>query len=220
MDNLRGYKSREEAGKVLATELSKLKLRNPYLIAIPRGGIQTAEAIADKLKIPINPIIVKKLPVPGSPETGFGAITADGSRVMNEEITSYLGLSQAEIDFISNNVIQEIHHRVEVYGNIKPEDVKGSDAIVVDDGIATGYSIIAALNSVRDMNPGSLTAAVPVSSESAFGKVSLYADRVICPIIDRTYFFAVGNYYQEWYDLSEDQIKSILKKYRDKYQKG
>ncbi|OGI17242.1 MAG: hypothetical protein A2287_09360 [Candidatus Melainabacteria bacterium RIFOXYA12_FULL_32_12] len=218
MDNYKIYESREKAGEVLAEEISKLNLQKPYLLAIPRGGIQVAEAIADKLKIHIDPIIVKKLPVPGNPEAGFGAITADGKRVIDEETVSYLGLSEDQINRIANNVMQEIHHRIEVYGDINQKKVESSDVIIVDDGVATGYSLIAAIKSIKDMRPNSVTAAIPVSSGSAYEKFSRLTDHVICPLIERTYFFAVGNYYREWYDLTEEEIKSILKKYRDKYQ--
>ena len=218
MDVVKAYKSREQAGEVLAEQLVKLNLKKPYLLAIPRGGIQVAEAIADQFKIPINTLVVKKLPIPDNPEAGFGAIAGDGSRVLSEETVSYLRLPQEEIDFIANKVIQEIKHRIEAYGKINPEEVKGSDAIIVDDGVATGYSMIAALKSVRSMNPASITAAVPVSSQQAFLKLSKYADNVICPMVKGTYFFAVANYYLEWFDLSEEQIKSILNRYRNKYQ--
>ncbi|EKE03339.1 MAG: hypothetical protein ACD_20C00214G0009 [uncultured bacterium] len=217
MDNLHTYQSREQAGRVLAEEISKLNLKKPYLLAIPRGGIQVAEAIADKLQIPINPIIVKKLPIPNNPEAGFGAVTIDGQKVLDKKTVSYLGLTEDEINSIANKVIQEMHHRIEVYGSINQKEVESSDAIIVDDGVATGYSLIAALTSVKNMNPNSITAAVPVSSGNAYEKFSKLANYVVCPLVENTYFFAVGGYYREWYDLSEEQIKSILKKYRDNY---
>ena len=217
MDRFNTYPSRESAGEVLADLLDMLDIANPYLIAIPRGGIQVAEAIADKLRVPINPIIVKKLPIPENPEAGFGAITADGTKVLDEETVNYLRLSEDQINRISEKVVQEIKHRLEAYGSITPDHVKGADAIVVDDGAATGYSTIAALKSIKNMQPKSLIAALPVSSGEAYSKISKIADTTICPKVESTYFFAVGNYYDEWYDLSEEQIKGILKAYRDKY---
>jgi len=214
MQNYKTYKSREEAGKVLAGELEKLSLQNPYLIAIPRGGIQVAQAIADRFNIPINVIVTKKLPVPGSPETGFGAITEDGHRVFNEDYLGYLNLTGAELEEICQGVISEIKHRVDVYGSYDKEKIRGADVIVVDDGVATGYSLIAALMNVRSYNPKSVIAAVPVCSAGAYQKIKANADTVVCPIVDSGTFFAVGYFYEDFSNLSEAEIQKILKKYR------
>ena len=211
------YPSREAAGEILAQKLRSLNLNKPFLIAIPRGGIQVAEAIADEFKIPVNTIITKKLPIPESPEAGFGAISEEGEKILDEETASYLGLSDSDIEGISKKVIEDIKHRTQIYGSVDKNKVRSSDVIVVDDGVATGYSLIAALKSIRKMNPNSITAAVPVSSEEAYHKILRYADNVVCPLIARSVFFAVAAYYKEWYDLSETQIQKILKKYREKY---
>jgi len=208
------YTSREEAGKILAEEIAKLNLETPYLLAIPRGGIQVAEGISKKLKIPINPIITKKLPIPGSPETGFGAITEDGTKVYNENYLAYLDLTEEELDAIYAKVIKEIKHRISIYGTYDKNIINKSDVIVVDDGAATGYSIIAALKSVKVNNPKTLIAAIPVSSFEAYNKIKELTDHTICPLVVQGAFFAVGNYYDEWYDLSEEQILNILNEHR------
>ncbi len=211
------YESRESAGETLAVELKKLNLKTPYLLAILRGGVQVAEGIADGLQIPINPLAVKKLPAPGNPEYGFGAVTEDGTKVLNETAVSYMGLREEEIEKIAANVVTEIQHRKDVFGGLDDEKIRGSDVIIVDDGVATGYSLIAGINTVKKRTPKSLIVAVPVSSGEAYLKIKKDVDNIICPIVSSDYYFAVASYYKEWFDLSEDQIKSVLNEYKKKY---
>jgi len=217
MNNEGFYNSREDAGRILADKIAELNLENPYLLAIPRGGIQVAECVSDKLKIPINPIVVKKIPIPGNPEAGFGAITEDGIKIMDDKAVSYMGISHEAIDKISEGIIKEVIHRANVYGRPDREKVRLSDVIIIDDGVATGYSLIAAITSVKGMKPVSITAAVPVASKFAYDKIVHMVDNFVCPLVDDTYFFAVASYYKEWFDLSEDQIKSIIGTSREKY---
>ncbi|MDD3012524.1 MAG: phosphoribosyltransferase family protein [Candidatus Gastranaerophilales bacterium] len=219
MDKTGFYYSREEAGSILAEKIMELDLKKPCLLAIPRGGIQVAKGVADKLEIPIYPVIVKKLPIPGNPEAGFGAITEDGIKVLDEKTIAYLDIDEESIERISQNVVREVIHRSSVYGSADRELVKSSDAIIVDDGVATGYSLIAAIKSVKGMNPSSITAAVPVASKEAYKKIQSLVDNFICPLVDETYFFAVANYYKQWFDLEENKIIEILKVYREKYKK-
>jgi len=217
MDKMRFYYSREEAGNILADKIEALNLKKPCLLAIPRGGIQVAQSISDKLNLPIYPVIVKKLPIPGNPEAGFGAITEDGIKVLDEKTVSYLRIDEEEIKHISEKVCSEIIHRSKIYGNAGKDIIETSDAIIVDDGVATGYSLIAAIKSVKGMNPASITAAVPVASEEAYNKIRSMVNNFVCPLIEETYFFAVANYYKEWFDLEESEIIRILKNSRDKY---
>lgn len=219
MDRSGFFYSREEAGNVLAEKILGLNLNNPCLLAIPRGGIQVAEGISDKLRIPIYPLIVKKMPIPGNPEAGFGAIAEDGVKVLDDKTVNYLGISDEMIEKISQHVIREINHRSDKYGHMDRNIVKSSDAIIADDGVATGYSLIAAIKSVKGMNPKSITAAVPVASKDAYDKIRPLVDNFVCPLVEDTYFFAVANYYKEWFDLEEDEIKRILQESAAKYKK-
>jgi len=121
------------------------------------------------------------------------------------------------INRIAARIMEEVKHRTQIYGAIELKKIRDSDAIVVDDGVATGYSLFTALKYIRNMKPKSLTAAVPVSTKEAHERLKLYADNVICPLVDESYFFAVANYYKEWYDLTEEEIKRILTDYQEKY---
>jgi predicted phosphoribosyltransferase len=218
MAEIKNYESREQAGEILSEILSDLAIENPYILAIPRGGIQVAKAVADKFKLPINPLVVKKLPSPGNPEAGFGAVTEDGTMVLNENAVLYLGLTDYIIKNISEKVVSEIKRRKNIYGGLNDKKIRGSDVIIIDDGIATGYSIIAGINTIKKRAPKSITLAVPVSSHDAFYIISDMVDQLISPVVSNEHFFAVGNFYKIWFDLSEDEIKTVLNEYKNKYE--
>lgn len=217
MPEIRSYHSREAAGEILAEKIAELKLASPHVLAIPRGGIQVAEAVCDRLKVPINVLVVKKLPAPGNPEYGFGAVTEDGTRVLNERAVKSLFLTEDIIDAVAEKVSKEIRHRKEVFGGLDDEKIHNSNVILVDDGIATGYSLIAGIETLKKRVPKSLVVAVPVSSYDAYYKVREMVDDIICPIVSDEMFFAVASYYKEWYDLSEGEIIVILDRYRERY---
>ncbi len=217
MAQFKKYESKESAGILLANNIEEINLEKPYIMAILRGGIQVAKGIADKLKVPINPLIVKKLPSPGNPEYGFGAITEDGTKVLNEKAVNYLGLTNEIIETTAAEIVAEIHRRKELYGSLDNEKIKESNVIIVDDGIATGYSLIAGINTIKKRTPKSITVAVPVSSQDAYLKIKTMVDKIICPIVSNDYFFAVASYYKIWQDLSEEEIKAILNEYKNKY---
>lgn len=211
MSKIGFYESRESAGKLLSEAITKLNLKNPVILAIPRGGVQVAEAVAKKFDKPIYPLIVKKLPVPGNPEVGFGAVTQNGKIILYEELVKNLKLNEEEIKKISERIMKEMAHRSSVYGVLQDNQVKSADAIILDDGAATGYSLIAGIYSVKSMNPASITVALPVASKEAAIKIEPLVDNFICPLIDDTYYFAVASYYKEWFDLDENDIVNILK---------
>ncbi len=217
MQGIKNFISRKSAGEILAQKIKELNLNRPYLLAIPRGGIQVAEGIADSLKIPINALVVKKLPAPENPEYGFGAVTEDGTKVLNEEAVRNLQIGDNAIDNIARGIVSEIQHRKEVFGGLEDEKIHNSDVIIVDDGIATGYSLIAGIKTVQKRKPNSITVAVPVSFDSAYQAVKDMVDIVVCPIVSSGYFFAVASFYKEWYDLPEQEIVYILDSYREKY---
>lgn len=217
MDYLKIYDSRETAGKELAEIIQKLNLKTPYILAILRGGAQVACPIADKLQIPVNPLVVKKLPAPQNSEYGFGAVTEDGTKVLNTKAVSSLKLNEEDIQKIASGIVKEIQRRQKVFGGLEDKKIYEADVIITDDGIATGYSFIAGIETVKKRKPRSITAAVPVSSQGAFLKIKKLVDNIICPVVSDDYFFAVASYYREWYDLSEERIKNILEEYRQKY---
>ncbi len=208
------FESKEKAGEILADELEKIKVKKPFLLAIPRGGVQVAEAVAERFEVPINTIIAKKLPLPLYPEVAFGAMTEDEINILNKQMMKDYGISEKELKEIYNRVNEEIKHRIEAYGRFEKEDVKGAQAVIIDDGVATGSSLIAAIKRVESMQPSKLIVAVPVCTQNAYEKIKPMADVFISHIVDANPYFAVSRYYKEWKDLSEKEIIDVLNKYK------
>ncbi len=211
------FDTKESAGKILADELEKIKVNKPFLLAIPRGGIQVAEAIAERFKVPINTIIAKKLPLPLYPEVAFGAMTEDEINIINEQMVKDYGITEEVLNEIYTRVNTEIKHRIESYGRFDKKQVKDTDAVIIDDGVATGSSLIAAIQRVKSMQPSRLIIAVPVSTQNAYEKIKPMVDVFISYIVDATLYFAVSRYYREWKDLSEKEIIEVLNKYKKQY---
>ncbi len=209
------FDSKESAGSILADELEKIKVTKPFLLAIPRGGIQIAEAIAERFNVPIQAIIAKKLPLPLYPEVAFGAMTEDEINIINEEMVKDYGITKEILNEIYTRVNKEIKHRIEAYGRFDMQQVNNAEVIIIDDGVATGSSLIAAIKRVKSMKPSRLIVAVPVSTQTAYEIIKPTVDTFISYIVDSTPYFAVSRYYKEWKDLSEKEIIDVLNKYKE-----
>jgi putative phosphoribosyl transferase len=209
------YKDRLQAGQVLAERLVRYEGQTLVALAIPRGGIQVAYPIATSLRAELDLVIPRKLPIPGNPEAGFGAITEDGTRVLNEDMVQYLGLTDWEIDSIANRVLEEVRRRTERYRRNNPfPEVKNKIALIIDDGLATGYTALAAVNFVKKKEPKKVVVAVPVSSKSAENLIKSKVDDYICPLTSDRPWFAVASFYTQFYDLTDDEVLNCLHKYQ------
>ncbi len=159
-------------------------------------------------------MIPRKLPIPSNTEAGFGAITADGSKVLNDDLISYVGLTDAEINGIAGNVLEEVKRREKKYRGDKPfPDLGARIAIVVDDGLATGYTALAAIDYVRKRRPKKVVMAVPVASKNAEMLVKSKVDEYICPLTSNRPWFAVASFYERFSDLTDEEVLNCLKKY-------
>jgi len=206
------FKDRFEGGKELAKRLIKYKGKKVIVLAIPRGGIETSFPICKSLKSKFDLIITRKLPIPWNPEAGFGSISMDGTVCLNPEIAPFLGLKEEEIKEIVDSVFKEVKRRNEVYRKGKPfPEVKGKIVILVDDGLATGYTMLAALRSVKKLKPKKLIVAVPVASKQAAEIVKKECDEFICLYESEEPIFAVGSYYKEFPQLSDREVLNYLK---------
>ena len=205
------FKDRCEAGKMLTKILTIPN--NPIVLAIPSGGVPVGYCLSRVLKASLDVIIVRKVPIPGNPEAGFGAIAPDGSLILNKSLVEQLGLKQDEIMNIAKLRLNEIRSRIVKFrGNREVEDISKKDAIIVDDGIASGYTILAAIKSVRKNNPKKIIVAVPTGHDQAINLVSKEADEVYCLNIRSGLSFAVADAYTDWYDVDDDEVKDYLKK--------
>jgi putative phosphoribosyl transferase len=205
------FSDRCDAGIRLAAYMHLKPEANSVVFGLPRGGISVGAPISQALHVPLVPVIVRKLPIPYSPEMGFGAVALDGSVVLNPEVVSAFRISESEIETIIRQVLQELERRQGEYAAREaPHDIKDKQVYLVDDGLATGYSVLAALAMIRNQEPDAITLCVPVSSEDAIRKVAPSCDQIYCLIVQTSVPFAVASYYRDFRDLTDDEVRNIL----------
>jgi putative phosphoribosyl transferase len=201
------YKDRFDAGKKLS-EIIHLP-HNSIIFAIPRGGVPVAYALSKSQRIPMDIVVVRKLPIPFNPEAGFGAITIDGKIILNPNF-EYI-FSQIPIEQIATDVLNEVKRRDFVYRQNKPyTDLTGKTAIVIDDGFASGYSAIAAYEMLKKYNPEKIIAIAPVCPEDTKTLLEKYFDEVYCLITSKTKPFAVASFYEDFHDLSDEEVLELV----------
>jgi len=213
-NRLRVFKDRFHAGRLLAEFIEKnLELENCLLFAIPAGGIPVGYEISRALGITMDVLVVRKLQIPWDPEAGFGAISPDGEMVLNEWLVEQLGLSEREVDEIARETLRIIRDRSRRFRAVKPmPNVRGKTVILVDDGLASGYTMLAAIRSIRKRNPRRIIAAVPTASTAAVKLISGEADKILCLNVRSGPVFAVADAYCEWRDLTDEEVIEILRR--------
>ncbi len=208
------FRDRFHAGELLAQKLKPYiePAMNPIVLAIPSGGVPVGITIAKKLDIPMDLVIVRKIPIPDNPEAGFGSISWDGEVMINRKLVQQLQLNEAEIDSAVQKVKIELNRRMEKFRGKKPfPQLKGRTVVIVDDGLASGYTMLSAISSIRKYSPAAIMVAIPTASTGTLELVSTYVDDIFCLNIRDTMMFAVADAYQEWYDLGEEEVLEILK---------
>lgn len=206
------YEDRIEAGRRLAKKLTQYHGTDTLIIAIPRGGVPVAAMVAHRLQLPWNVIASRKLPIPWNPEAGFGAVTSDGSVVLNESIIHGLGLRKEQVLEIVEEVRKEVIRRAEVNSRERPGiDVSGKSIILVDDGVASGYTMLAAIKSLRSQGAGKIIAAAPVASRSAAAMIEGSADESVFEIVSPSIPFTVADFYLNWHRLSAEDMLTYLR---------
>ncbi|MFW6107170.1 MAG: phosphoribosyltransferase [bacterium] len=205
------FRDRAEAGCRLRDAIEPAPDVPSIVLAVPRGGVPVAEPLARALDAPLELALVRKLPIPDSPEAGFGAVGLDGEPVLNEPMVSRLGLSEDQIEAVVSEVVAEVRRRSRAYtGHDRPPKVDGRRVFLVDDGLATGYTMIAAAQMVRRHEPERTVLAVPVSPLGSLRQVAGYVDDVICLIGQEHPPFAVASFYADFRDLSDREVRRIL----------
>ncbi len=206
------YKDRYDAGRQLAEKLLRYKDENPVIIALPRGGVVLGYEVAKMLHAPLDVIVARKLSAPFRPEFGFGAIAPNGIKVLNPESIIYLGLNERDIDEIIRDETVEMNRRIELYRkNSPPIDLNNKTVIVVDDGLATGVSTKAAIMSIKQMNPGKIILAVPVSPPEAADRFRREVDEFLC-LNELPGFYAVGAYYDDFEQITDQEVINLIQK--------
>lgn len=205
------FRDRAEAGRLLATKLSSFKNRRGLLVlALPRGGVPVAFEVAEALQAPLDVFLVRKLGVPGHEELAFGAIASGGVRVLNDYVVSSAGLSRQQIDEISAREQAELERRERAYrGDRSPPDPAGRTVILVDDGLATGATMLAAARALRQENPGRIVVAVPVAAAETCDEVRPEVDDIVCAVTPWP-FYAVGIWYDDFSQTTDEEVRQLL----------
>ncbi len=208
------FKNRLHAGESLATKLVKYaERRDAYLLAIPAGGVPVGYAIARELNLPLDVIIVRKIQIPWNTEAGFGALSWDGTVILNRSLVKQLGLSSETIDQSISLTQENIRERSRKFRDKKPfPDLEGMTTILVDDGVASGFTMLAAVRSARKHGTERIVVAVPTGSSSSVELVAQEVDELLCLNIRSSMVFAVADAYQEWRDLSDGEVMEWLDK--------
>jgi putative phosphoribosyl transferase len=206
------FRDRDEAGERLAEFLRQEGARVDAVLAVPSGGVPVGRAVADRYGVPLDVVLVRKLPLPGNPEMGFGAVTLDGTVVMNEDVAGAFGLSKPRAERIMDAVLHGLRERRRhLSGGRSPVEVAGRHVVVVDDGLATGVTMRAALGELRRRGPAGLSVAVPASPLRTLDEVGPLADDVYCLLAQRSGSFAVASFYVHWYDMSDAEVAEVLR---------
>jgi erythromycin esterase-like protein/predicted phosphoribosyltransferase len=202
---------RREAGMMLADDLRELRGRNDLIVlGLPRGGIPVAYEVARELEAPLDAYIVRKLGVPGHEELAMGAIATGDVTILNDDIIDELGISQGAIDAVVAQETRELHRRERLYrGAQPPPKVAGRTVILVDDGLATGTTMRAAVRAVRKLNPRSIVVAVPVAAPSTCHSFEGEVDRIVCSQTPE-HFSALGMWYEDFGQTTDQEVRDLL----------
>ncbi len=207
------FKDRTEAGKLLTNKLIKFKGTESIIFAIPSGGVPVAAEISKGLEIPMDLIIVRKIQIPYNPEAGFGAISPDGEVIFNERLLGQLALTKEEINDQIKKTKEIIEQRNILFRQGNPYPLlKDKYVIVVDDGLASGYTMLAAVNFIKRKDPKKIIISVPTASQKTVNFLLNKVDEIVCLNVRSGSPFAVADAYINWYDLSDREVLKILGK--------
>lgn len=209
------FENRRDAGKKLAALLTGYRKEISVVLAIPNGGVPVAVEVSKVLDADLDLVISRKIPIPLNPEAGFGAITNDGTMILNEDLVKKIGLRRWQIDHEAGKVRTDIKHRMLLYRGDRPLPIiSGRSVIIIDDGLASGITMTAAVESMRHRRPKHIFVGVPCASAIAVKQLERIADKVITCSIGYMPRFAVADYYRYWYDVDDEEVVNFLKQWQ------
>lgn len=181
------------------------------ILAIPSGGVPVGAAMQEHKPWPLDLLLVRKVQIPWNTEAGFGALNLDGDRLFNKPLLRSLNLTEEEVESQVKKTMDTIKHRNREFRGDRPfPEITGKNIIIVDDGLASGYTMLAAIQYVKKRGPATITVAVPTGLMETCRQVAEQADRVYCLNIRQRYPFAVAGAYRNWYDLSDKEVRDLL----------
>lgn len=203
--------NRQDAGKKLAARLPRYKdEKDAIILALPRGGVPIAYEIASLLHVPFTVLVARKLGAPGEEELAIGAIAEFGGLFLNEELISLMGVTARYIEEVREKELKELARRASVCRRHEFPDVKGKTVILVDDGVATGATMLAAIDAMRKKQVQAVVVAVPVIANDTVREIEAAADKLLCIEAPRV-FLGVGQFYQEFEQVTDEEVVSLLK---------
>lgn len=209
------FNDRYDAGRQLAAQLAEYKGQSAIVLAIPNGGVPVGLEVALALEADLDLVISRKIPLPLNPEAGFGAVADDGTVILNEEVVERVGLSSHQINYQTNRVRAEIRQRSLLYRTDRSlTAVNDRTVIITDDGLASGFTMMAAVESVRRRRPKEIIVAVPVTSAVALEPVRKVADKLVTLAKGTMPRFYVADFYRYWYDLNDNEVIQCLREWR------
>jgi len=211
-DRVHVFDDRLHAGELLAEKLEEYRGREgAYVLAIPAGGVQVAFVVAKRLKIPLDVVVIRKIHVPWNREAGFGAVSWDGIIFLNEPLVAALGLTKEDIDRCVAEEKEIIRMRLKKFRGGRPfPDLREKTAIIVDDGLASGFSMLTTVKAIERRKPREMVVAIPTAPISAIQLIRPHVDKVVCLNIRSGPFFAVADAYKVWYDLEDEDVMEVL----------
>ncbi|AFY75858.1 putative phosphoribosyltransferase [Pleurocapsa sp. PCC 7327] len=205
------FRNRTEAGQLLAKKLTAYANRKDVLVlGLPRGGVPVAYEVAKALNAPLDICLVRKLGVPGHKELAMGAIASGGVRVLNYDVVSWLNISGKTIDKVAQKELRELQRRDRAYrGDRPPADARDRTVILVDDGLATGSTMRAAVAVLREQQPKSIVVAVPVAPPDTCKTLSAEVEEVVCLMTPEP-FYAIGLWYENFAQTTDEEVRELL----------
>lgn len=207
------FVDRFEAGQILSLMLQSEhdRIEEGMILAIPSGGVPVGIKVRDSLALPLDLLIVRKLQIPGNTEAGFGAMTLDGTVFFNDALLAQLRLSPGEIEAEKKRVMVELEKRNAMFREGRPfPDLTGKRVILVDDGLASGFTMLASVHMAKKGNAREIVVAVPTGPKQSIDRILPVVNKIYCANIRTGLFFAVADAYRNWYDLSEKEVLNLL----------
>ncbi|HHT9112262.1 MAG: phosphoribosyltransferase [Planctomycetes bacterium] len=208
------FKDRKEAGRLLAQKLLKYKDIDGIVLGIPSGGVPVAAEIAKVLGLPLDVIIVRKIQLPDNTEAGFGAVGPDGEVSLNTNLISQLHLTEKEVKRQIQITVDTIKRRNELFREGRPFPfLEDKVVIIVDDGLASGYTMLSAVDFIKRHKPEKVVVAVPTAPKETVDLILPQVDEIVCLNVRSGFTFAVADAYEKWYDLGDEEVISILRSF-------
>ncbi|MBS3909133.1 MAG: phosphoribosyltransferase [Actinobacteria bacterium] len=208
------FKDRVDAGRKLAMKLLEYKDTDAVVLAIPRGGVVVGYEVAQALNLKLDVVIPRKIGAPGNPELAIGAVLSRDHPMINRTLVSQLNIPASYIEQEIDNQLREIERRRQLYvGARPPHGVQSRVVLLVDDGLATGYTALAAIRAVKQEDPGALVLAVPVAPRDTYEMLKKEVDEIVCVEVHER-FFAVGQFYEVFEQTTDAEVTEILSEHR------